>query len=38
MPGEDPSTLPRPEELTPLIVDLLSPANDKQGEMVDFKR
>jgi NAD(P)-dependent dehydrogenase (short-subunit alcohol dehydrogenase family) len=38
MPGEDPSTLPRPEEIAPLIVDLLSPANDKHGELVSFKR
>lgn len=38
MPGEDPSTLPRPEEIAPLIVELLSPANDKQGELVSFKR
>jgi NAD(P)-dependent dehydrogenase (short-subunit alcohol dehydrogenase family) len=38
MPGEDPSTLPRPEELAPLIVELLSPTNGKQGELVDFKR
>ena len=38
MPGEDPSTLSRPEEIAPLIVDLLSPSNDKQGELVTFKR
>ena len=38
MPGEDPSTLPRPEEITPLIVELLSPANDKHGELVSFNR
>jgi len=38
MPGEDPSTLPRPEEIAPLIVELLSPANDKNGELVTFKR
>ncbi|HKD48239.1 MAG TPA: SDR family NAD(P)-dependent oxidoreductase [Rhizomicrobium sp.] len=38
MPGEDPSTLPRPEEIAPLIVELLSPANDKNGELVAFKR
>ncbi len=37
MPGEDPSTLPRPEELAPLIVELLSPANDKNGELVEFQ-
>ncbi len=38
MPGEDPSTLTRPEELAPLIVELLSPENQKQGELVNFKR
>ena len=38
MPGEDPSILPRPEEIASLIVELLSPANDKQGELVTFKR
>jgi NAD(P)-dependent dehydrogenase (short-subunit alcohol dehydrogenase family) len=38
MPGEDPSTLPRPEEIASLIVELLSPANDRQGELVTFKR
>lgn len=38
MPGEDPSTLPRPEELAPLIVELLSPENEKQGELVTFQR
>ena len=32
MPGEDPSTLKRPEEIAPLIVELLSPANEKNGE------
>ena len=38
MPGEDPSTLPRPQEIASLIVELLSPANDRQGELVTFKR
>src|SRR3954469_5223208 len=37
MPGEDPSNLKRPEELAPLIVELLSPACDKQGELVEFQ-
>jgi NAD(P)-dependent dehydrogenase (short-subunit alcohol dehydrogenase family) len=37
MPGEDPSTLKRPEELAPLIVELLSPSCDKQGELVNFQ-
>ena len=37
MPGEDPQTLPPPEALVPLIVELLSPANNKNGELVKFK-
>ena len=37
MPGEDPSTLKRPEELTPLILNLLSPGNEKNGEIVNFQ-
>ena len=37
MPGEDPSTLKRPEDVTPLILELLSPANEKNGERVDYK-
>jgi hypothetical protein len=36
MPGEDPNTLPPPEALVPLIVDLLSPSNAKNGEIVAF--
>jgi NAD(P)-dependent dehydrogenase (short-subunit alcohol dehydrogenase family) len=36
MPGEDPATLKRPEELAPLIVELLSPSNRKHGEVVSF--
>ena len=38
MPGEDPATLPRPEELTPMILDALSPANDKNGELIKFRK
>jgi NAD(P)-dependent dehydrogenase (short-subunit alcohol dehydrogenase family) len=37
MPGEDPSTLNRPEEIAPLIVELLSPDNQKNGETVNFQ-
>jgi NAD(P)-dependent dehydrogenase (short-subunit alcohol dehydrogenase family) len=37
MPGEDPSSLKRPEALAPLIVELLSPANQKHGELVSFQ-
>jgi NAD(P)-dependent dehydrogenase (short-subunit alcohol dehydrogenase family) len=38
MPGEDPMTLPAPEELAPLILELLSPACTKNGELVHFRR
>jgi len=37
MPGEEPSTLPRPEKHGPNIVELLSPSNTKNGEIVDFR-
>src|SRR3984957_2637795 len=37
MPGEERSSLKRPEELAPLIVELLSPSNDKNGELVNFQ-
>lgn len=37
MPGEDPATLPPPEAIAPLIVELLSPANEKNGELISFK-
>ena len=37
MPGEEPSALKRPEELAPLIVELLSPSNQKNGELVNFQ-
>jgi NAD(P)-dependent dehydrogenase (short-subunit alcohol dehydrogenase family) len=38
MPGEDPQTLPTPELLGPLIVEMLSPSYQKNGELVAFKR
>jgi len=38
MPGEDPMTLPAPEELVPLILDMLSPNCAKNGELVTFHR
>ena len=38
MPGEDPQTLPPPELLGPLIVEMLSPDYEKNGELVVFKR
>jgi NAD(P)-dependent dehydrogenase (short-subunit alcohol dehydrogenase family) len=37
-PGEDPMTLPPPEEVAPAIVELLSPECAKNGELVNFKR
>jgi NAD(P)-dependent dehydrogenase (short-subunit alcohol dehydrogenase family) len=37
MPGEERSLLKRPEELAPLIVDLLSPSNEKNGDLVEFQ-
>lgn len=37
-PGEDPATLPAPEELAPLIIEMLSPECTKNGELVSFRR
>jgi len=37
MPGEDPSTLPSPDEVATLIVDLLSPSCTKNGELINFQ-
>lgn len=37
MPGEDPATLKKPEELAPLLVELLSPSCEKQGERLNFQ-
>jgi NAD(P)-dependent dehydrogenase (short-subunit alcohol dehydrogenase family) len=38
MPGEDPDTLLRPDAVAPLIVELLSPDCEKNGEIVAFTR
>jgi NAD(P)-dependent dehydrogenase (short-subunit alcohol dehydrogenase family) len=38
MPGEDPMTLPAPEELCPLIIEMLSPDYSANGEVVRFSR
>ncbi len=38
MPGEDPMTLPAPEELCPLIIEMLSPDYGANGEVVRFAR
>ncbi len=37
LPGEDPSVLPQPEDLAPLIVEMLSPACQKNAEIVTFR-
>ena len=37
MPGEDPGTLPKPESAAPMIVELLSPSNQRNGELMKFK-
>ena len=37
-PGEDPATLPAPEELAPLILEMLSPDCRKNGDLVTFRR
>ena len=38
MPGEDPDTLPPPQDLAPLIREMLSPSYDKTGEIVAFRK
>jgi NAD(P)-dependent dehydrogenase (short-subunit alcohol dehydrogenase family) len=38
MPGEDPDTLLKPDAVAPLIVELLSPDCDRNGEIVAFTR
>jgi NAD(P)-dependent dehydrogenase (short-subunit alcohol dehydrogenase family) len=38
MPGEDPETLPAPDDVTPMIVDLLSPTQTRSGEVLSFRR
>lgn len=37
MPGEDPATLDPPEAVSPLILELLSPACEKNGQLVTFR-
>jgi NAD(P)-dependent dehydrogenase (short-subunit alcohol dehydrogenase family) len=36
-PGEDPSTVPLPEEVAPIIADLLSPETIENGAIYDFQ-
>jgi hypothetical protein len=38
MPGEDPMSLPAPEELCPLIIEMLSRDYAANGEVVRFNR
>jgi len=38
MPGEDPATLPSPEELVPQIVEMLGAGFGGNGTVVDFKK
>jgi NAD(P)-dependent dehydrogenase (short-subunit alcohol dehydrogenase family) len=38
MPGEDPETLAAPDAVAPLIVELLSPSCQRNGELVAFQR
>jgi NAD(P)-dependent dehydrogenase (short-subunit alcohol dehydrogenase family) len=37
-PGEDPQTLETPDSVAPLIVEMLSPAYDKNGEIVEYAK
>ena len=36
-PGEDPETLPAPDELVPLVLELASPQCQRNGEIVNFR-
>ena len=37
MPGEAPATLPTPDELGPLIVEMLAAGWEKNGELVSWR-
>lgn len=37
MPGEDPETLPRPEDVAPLIVKMLSPSFTENGTLINYR-
>jgi len=37
-PGEDPETLPAPEEIVPLVIDLVRPDREPPGGVVRFQR
>jgi hypothetical protein len=36
-PGEDPESLPPPEDIAPLIVEMLSAHYAKNGELISFR-
>jgi NAD(P)-dependent dehydrogenase (short-subunit alcohol dehydrogenase family) len=38
MPGEDPETLPSPDEIAPQVVEMLSPSFTQSEAVVDFRR
>ncbi len=37
-PGEDPATLPSPEDLVPLFLELASPECERNGEVINFRQ
>jgi hypothetical protein len=37
MPGEDPSTIPQPEDIAPLVVQMLSPEWTENGVCVNYR-
>ncbi len=37
MPGEDPDTLPRPQDLVPVFLDLVSPKSTRHGEIIEAR-
>lgn len=38
MPGENPENLPNPADIAPLIVEMLSPDYEKNGEIITFRQ
>ncbi|MGE0855375.1 MAG: hypothetical protein AB7L18_04720, partial [Hyphomicrobiaceae bacterium] len=36
-PGEDPATLPQPQDIAPLFVELATPRTEKTGETVSAR-
>jgi NAD(P)-dependent dehydrogenase (short-subunit alcohol dehydrogenase family) len=36
-PGEDPNTLPKPEDVAPAIVDLMRATSERHAERIDFR-